>query len=289
MMKVMFSRLIGALAYGNWAVAAAAWGYGFALEKTLGTPESGYPLLLFFGTYAGYAYMHLLSARKFAQADGHPVREYTRKNAGFIAISGAASALLALWYFTRSQVPFKGFAPALLPLVFLYPSLGPKFEGLRSVKRLKFPLVVSVWTLLVAVLPLYAWGHGFPAVARLAMVLSVALWIMGTALMFDLRDIQTDSPGLSWAQRLGFGRSIALIRGAYSLAALGFIALWIAHPASAFGSGAGIASLLVALLLCRLYERNHNPLTISFAIEIMPAFWALMIAANEWARQSFYF
>lgn len=285
----MFSRALESLAYGNLAVAMSAWGYCYALGNTLGWADKAYAFLLFFGTFSAYSYMHLLSARNQRPIDGHPVRVFTQKHARIFGVLGLVSALAAVYFFVRVQAFYRLLATALLPLVLLYPALGKKFGGLRSMKGLKFPLVVGIWILLTAGVPMFFADRAISKGVVFALGLSVSLWIAATAFMFDLRDIHTDRPGLSWAQRLGGRRSINLIRAAYALSAFGFIGVWMAYPEVGFQAAAALLSLLGSIMLCNAYARNNKPLIISLWIELMPAFWGFAVWLGEWARQSFYF
>ncbi|MBI1316190.1 hypothetical protein GC167_04940 [bacterium] len=272
-MKIMFWAGVRFLAYGNGAVALAALAYATLFSAFFGFVDRSYLEFVFFGTFSAYAYMHFLSALQHPTEAVHPVRLYTREHWLPLMVLGLLSGVYAGFLWIRHFSEWGRHLLLVGAVVVVYPGFGHLFRGLRSLKGLKLPLIVLVWGYLVAVLPWWlsdhrpAWPEAFGA------GLAAVHWILGTALLFDLRDAHIDPQGFTLPQRLGKSHALLLVRGLYAASALVFCTVGLLQPPWRVWSWSAVVCLAAAMALTRLWNRTGNPLWISLWIEILPVFW----------------
>jgi len=275
MMKIMFRAVASFLAYGNGAVALSALAYTAMLSAYFGRVSPPYLAFVLFGTFAAYAYMHLMSAAQHPDDVVHPVRKYTRGHRVPIAVAGCLSGLVAVFLWTRH---FSVFGVPLIPVavvVALYPGLGRHFRGLRARNGLKLPLIVGVWFSLVALLPLGLSAEGPPLPESVWVLSAVGAWILGTALFFDLRDFDIDPQGFTLPQKWGQTRSLRIVQGLYAGSALLFLFYGGLHSDWRIESWGAVGCLVAAVGLTQRWSRSGDPMVVSLWIEILPVFWLL--------------
>lgn len=262
--------LLSFLAYGNVVVALAAMAL-VPLEFWV-EGERHYPLFVFCSTLAAYGYMHLRQLKE-GNATAHPVLVFTRKHFFTVlglTIVGTSVACWILIHLPRMQQML------LLPAIAvsaLYPSTPLLSGGLRSVPKLKLPLIAFTWMWVCVAIP--AWPLQWADALRMVLVFS---WILALAIAFDLRDVHYDKLALQTLPQQNRDGALRWAHGFNILAALAAGALALTAP---FAPQKFLPLLSFALTAWALQHirKYPDPLFISFYVEALPLTYFLLSLA----------
>jgi hypothetical protein len=255
------------LAYGNVVVALAAM--ALVPLEFWAEGEGRYPLFVFCSTLAAYGYMHLRQLKETVAAV-HPVLFFTQSNRFTVTALTIVAALLATWLLMKLPTIQQMLIIPAIAISALYPSTPLVQGGLRSVPKLKLPLIAFTWMWVCVVIP--AWPLQFVDGLRMAMVFS---WILALAIAFDIRDLHYDKAALQTLPQKNRAGALRWAHGFNMLAALATGGLLNTVGMGWKGLFQLLPFALTALALERI-KRSPDPLFISFYVEALPLSYFLI-------------
>ncbi|SMO38599.1 UbiA family prenyltransferase [Solitalea koreensis] len=186
---LIFSHLFVALC----AVAQAALTYLLIGQK----PDEALLLIIFFASVFVYNFRVILYFQRIKASQknstNHRVRFVSRHSTSILTIALVAALLIVpLSFFLKIKTIEAGLLTGIIALSYSLPFIAKLKGGLRQVPGLKTFLVAGVWALGTVLLPILQAGIELHLTQIIILFAKRFVFIFVLALLFDLRDIDSD-------------------------------------------------------------------------------------------------